>query len=193
MYAGFRDGGHPPVTSLHHCHRLLGSDPDRILKGLRQAHSRGRLRCWVANEIHKALQEPPTGLDSDPLGQDLILVTLKEAQSREALRQATQPSKKDPRPAFEQRWSLALLETTLDQLLESNGDPVAGLERDELLNYLDRPLPSGPASDFTGWIRSPQILGLKRRFWSGLRETVNTTITDPRILEIELIELFPPR
>jgi len=193
VYAGFRDGGHPPETNLRHCLALVGSDPDRILHGLRQTHSRGRLRCWIEHELHNALHGRQADLESDPPGQDPIPVTLEEAESREPMRLATRTSREDPRPAFQQRWSLMLLETTPSQLLDSTGDTVAALERDELLGYLDRPLPSGPANDFTGWIRSPQILGLKRRFWSGLREAINETITDPRMLEIELLELFPPR
>lgn len=193
VYAGFRDGGSPPETSLHHCHTVVGANPDRILQGLRQTHSRGRLRCWMENEIHKALQGHPPDLKYAPPEHDPLPVTLEEAQSREPLRLATRPSRKDPRSAFHQRWALVLLETTLTQLMESTDDPIVRLEREELLGYLDRPLPSGPINDFAGWIQSPQILGLKRRFWSALRETVNTTITDPRILEIELLELFPPR
>lgn len=34
---------------------------------------------------------------------------------------------------------------------------------------------------------------LKRRFWSGLREAINKTITDPRILEIKVLELVASR
>ncbi len=147
----------------------------------------------MENEIHKALQGPPFDLGYAPSEHDPLPATFEEAQSREPLRLVTQPSREEPRSAFQQRWALVLLETTLTQLMESDDDPVARLERDELLVYLDHPLPSGPTDDFAGWIRSPQILGLKRSFWSGLREAVNTTITDPRILEIELLELFPPR
>ncbi len=147
----------------------------------------------MENEIQNALHGRPPAFESAPLGQDPIPVTFEEAQSREPMRLMTRSSQEDPRPAFHQRWALVLLETTLTQLMESTSDPIVGLEREELLGYLDRPLPSGPSNDFGGWIRSPQILGLKQRFWSGLREAVNTTITDPRILEIELLELFPPR
>ena len=193
VYAGFRDVGHPPETSLRHCHALVGSDPDRILQGLRRAHFCGRLRCLMEDEIHEALQGHPSDLECAPPHHDPLPGTLEEAQSHEPMRLMTRSSREDPRPAFKQRWGLVLLETTLTQLMESADDPFVGLERDELLVYLDRPLPSGPSNDFTGWIRSPQILGLKRRFWSGLREAVNATITDPRILEIELLELFPPR
>ncbi len=147
----------------------------------------------MENEIHKALQghlDDPGGVLP---GHDALPITLEEAQSREPQRLATHSSTEDPRHAFRQRWSLVLLETALTQLMEPTDDPVVALERGELMGYLDRPLPSGPTNDFAGWIRSPQILGLKRTFWSGLREAVNATITDPRILEVELLELFPPR
>jgi hypothetical protein len=86
-----------------------------------------------------------------------------------------------------------LLETALDRLLAHPGAEISGMEIEDLVEHLDRPLPSGPGDDFTAWIRSPQILSLKQRFWGELRRAVNETITDPRFLERELLEIFPPR
>ena len=120
-------------------------------------------------------------------------VRLEEAEAREPLRLRTHSSPEIQLPAFNQRWALVLLETALDRLLLSSSDPINDLELDGLLEYLDRPLPANPIDDFPGWIRTPQILSLKGRFWRELRRAVNETITDPRLLEMELLDLFPPR
>ena len=114
-------------------------------------------------------------------------------EAREPLRWATRTHTPNTPPPLHQRWAHMLLETALDRLLSHLGDSVSRLELEELAPYLDRPLPSGPNDDFVGWIRTPQIVSIKKRFWGELRKAVNETITDPRFLERELCELYPSR
>ena len=189
VYAEFRDNGHSQEDSLDRCHRVVAQEPAVIAQGLRHPRHEGRLRSWIGDSTREALRDPiPSGSRAGS-----ILVGADEAEAREPLRWATRASTPNTATPFHQHWAHVLLERALDRLLSYPGDAIGGLEIEDLVNHLDRPLPSGPGDDFTAWIRSPQILSLKQRFWGELRKAVNETITDPRLLDRELLELFPPR
>jgi hypothetical protein len=189
VYAEFRDNGHSEEDSLDLCHRVVAQDPAVIAQGLRQPRHEGRLRSWIGDCTREALRNPvPSGYRTAA-----IVAGAGEAEAREPLRWATRSSTPDTPHPLHQRWAHVLLETALDRLLSHCGDAIGSLEIEDLVDHLDRPLPSGPGHDFTAWIRTPQILSLKQRFWGELRRAVNETITDPTLLESELMELFPPR
>lgn len=186
VYAEFRDHGHAPETSLNLCKSVIFMDPSRISNGLRHSGSQGRLRCWIedrTSEVLKSQGHPQTDVEPIP-------VSPEEAEARDPLRWATRNSRLPP---FHQRWAYVLLETALERLLAHSSDLANPLELEGLLGYLDQPVPSRPVDDFPGWIQAPQILTLKQRFWRELRQAVDETLVEPQILEIELLDLFPPQ
>ncbi len=186
VYAEFRDYGHASETSLHLCHSVILLDTSRIIKGLRCPGSRGRLRCWVEDrtrEVIRTQEHPEAGGVPFP-------VSPEDAEARDPLRWATRDS---GLPRFQQRWAHVLLETALERLLAHSTDPVHQLELEGLLAHLDQPVSSNPVDDFQGWIQTPQILSFKQRFWHELRRAVDETLMEAQNLEVELLELFPPR
>jgi hypothetical protein len=189
VYAEFRDNGHSQEDSLDLCHRVVAQDPAVITQALRHPKHEGRLRSWVEHQTREILKAPtPSGS-----GAEAIMAWSRATEAREPLRWAMRASTPNAPPPLHQRWAQVLLETALDRLLSHPGDAIDGLEIEDLVHHLDQPLPSGPGDDFTAWIHTPQILSLKQRFWGELRRAINETITDPRFLERELLELFPPR
>lgn len=189
VYAEFRDNGHSREDSLDLCHRVVARDPAVITQGLRHPRHEGRLRSWVEDQTREILKHPtPSGSRAEA-----IMAWSGAVEAREPLRWATRPPTPNTPPPLHQRWAHVLLETALDRLLSHAGDSISRPELEEFAHYLDQPMPSGPGDDFTAWIRSPQILSFKQRFWGELRKAVNETITDPRFLESELLELFPSR
>lgn len=189
VYAEFRDHGHTPGDSLRLVNGVIKSVCGTITDGLRQAGAASRVRYWVWRQTQAVLRDPSSVPQVDPT----IPVTVEEAESREALRCMTRNSQLPYLTPFNHRWAHVLLEIALDRLAPESTDTVEALELDGLIEYLDQPLPGDPRNDFTGWIRKPVILSLKSQFWNELRQAVNRTITDPRILEAEILELFPPR
>jgi hypothetical protein len=189
VYAEFRDNGQTPESSLHLCHQVIADDPIRIANGLRNPKNEGRLRRWIQGRTVEVLEAP----EPSRSGFEPVVLDSAEAEARDSLRWETRIRAGNPIPSFQQRWAHVLLETALDKILLINGESIDGLELDGLLHYLDRPLPESPVDDFEGWIRTPQILSLKGLYWRELRRATNQTITDPRLLDRELLELFPPR
>ncbi len=189
VYAEFRDNGYSPEASLDLQHEVVGPDPAGISKGLRHSRYEGRLRCWIEDRTREVLR----GHTPSPSQIASVLVDTKEAEARDFLRRETRPQAGNPTPPFHQRWGIVVLETALDRLLLKNDDDMDGLELDDILSHLDRPLPSGPADNFPAWLQTPQIRSLKGQFWREVRRVINETIIDPRFLDAELLELFPPR
>ena len=187
VYAEFRDNGHSPEASLNLCHQVIADHPTRIANGLRDPRCEGKLRCWIEDRTRETLKAP----EPSQTGVGPGLVCSNEAELRNPLRLETQILTGNAIPPFQRRWACVLLETALEKILHLTGDSIDGMELDGLLSYLDRPLPASPLDDFPGWIRTPQILSLKGRFWREVRRAVNETVTDPKLLDPELLTLFP--
>jgi hypothetical protein len=189
VYAEFRDNGHTQKDSLDLCYQVVGREPDLITQGLRDPKHEGHLRSWVEDQTREILKVPtPSGSRAEA-----IVAWAGKTEAREPLRWATRASTPNTPAALHQRWAHVLLETALERVLSHPSNSIDAMEVEDLVKHLDQPLPSGPGDDFTAWIRTPQILSLKQRFWGELRQAVNETITNPRSLERELLDLFPLR
>ena len=187
VHAAFRDHGHSVEDSLRLCEEAVAENPENITRGLRHPSSGGRLRCWMAERTRELLgRGRPCGS-----GSGTFRIGPSDAAAREPLRVATLAQQENGIPLFHRRWAHVALEDAIERLRLSCAERAGEMEFDDLVGYLDRPLPKDAVEDFTGWIQIPQIRSFKKQFWNNLRQVINETITDPRLLERELVDLFP--
>ncbi|MEN9734197.1 MAG: hypothetical protein RLZ45_2192, partial [Verrucomicrobiota bacterium] len=138
VYAEFRDNGHSREDSLDLCHQVVARDPAVITQALRNPKHEGRLRSWIEDQTREILKHPtPSGSRAEA-----IMAWSGAVEAREPLRRATRASTPNTPPPLHQRGAQVLLETALDRLLAHPGAEISGMEIEDLVEHLDRPLPS---------------------------------------------------